>query len=85
MKRVLFVLLIMFAAMCFISCSVNPWEMDDEYAVKFVQKTKYIKDHRTNLCFVIIGARKTGTTDSSGIGYSHVPCTEKVEMLLVNP
>ena len=63
-------------------CSVNPSEVDDEYARKYAKTITYVKDHRTGLCFGVIASRKTGTFSQSGLGITEVPC-EKVDKYLI--
>ena len=70
MRKSLIGLFILSAAAC-----TTPVENAREIPGKFV----YLKDHRTDLCFVY---RQYG--DSSQGMLSNVPCTEKVEALIVN-
>lgn len=48
----------------------------------------YLKDTRTNLCFVVIGARSSsilgavGLGKSTGVGITNVPCSDQVEALI---
>ena len=59
-----------------IGCSVNPSKLSDKYADELVNKITYAKDHRTGLCYGVIASRKTGDTNSSGIGITLVPCDD---------
>jgi len=65
-----------------LGCSVNAKKMDDEYVKDFVSNLQYGQDPKTGLCFAIISSRKTGSTSSSGIGITEVPC-ERVKNHLV--
>jgi hypothetical protein len=73
MKKLLLLLLCIPFFNCSVSTSsnvdVNPSDI------------KYFKDGRTNLCYGIIASRQFGSTDTSGLGVTCVPC-KNVEQLL---
>ncbi len=75
---------IFFAVICFfaVSCSVNPSEVDDDYAKEFVQKVKYIQDEKTGLCYAIVATRRTANFYQNGISLTWVPC-DSVEKFLI--
>jgi hypothetical protein len=77
------ILLIAVFCLSVISCSVNPSEIDDKYAVEFIKKVKYVKDKRTGMCYAIIGTRMTGNSSQNGISFTWVP-NELAEPYLVN-
>lgn len=81
MKKILLFVFIL-SSFCIVSCSVNPSEVTDGYAKKFVDKVKYIKDERTGLCYAIVATRETGNTDQNGISWTWVPC-DSVQKFLV--
>lgn len=81
MKKIIFISFIGLMAIVFSGCSVNPSKLSDKYAKDFIKNITYVKDSKTGLCFGIIASRKTGSTDSSGIGITCVPC-ENVNHLI---
>lgn len=39
---------------------------------------RYQRDERTGLCFAATASRKTMSTETTGLGLTHVPCTDEV-------
>lgn len=39
---------------------------------------QYKQDPRTELCFAFVASRRTMSVDTTGLGMTHVPCTEEV-------
>lgn len=80
MKDLFFVALV---ACLLNGCSVNPSQVDDQYAKEFISKATYVKDTKTGICYSIVATRMTGHTNQNGVSFTWVPC-EKVEEFLVN-
>lgn len=43
---------------------------------------KYVQDSRTGLCFAATASRKAANLETTGLGLTHVPCTEDVLKLV---
>jgi len=80
--KTMFVIFITTICLFTVSCNVNPSEVTDDYAKKFVKEVKYVKDEKTGLCFAIVATRETGSTDQNGISWTWVPC-DSVEKFLI--
>jgi hypothetical protein len=60
-----------------VSCGVN-----SSGNINFnASDVKYVKDHRTNLCFAVTASRKAASLETSGFGLTCVPC-EAVKHLI---
>lgn len=55
-------------------CSVNTSSNIDFNA----NSIGYARDDRTGLCFAFVASRKTMSMSTSGLGLTHVPCTDDV-------
>ncbi|MFH0891833.1 MAG: hypothetical protein V1867_03580 [Candidatus Falkowbacteria bacterium] len=81
-KRNVFFVIPLFCFASVFGCSVNPSEINPDFARNFARNITYAQDPRTDLCFAFVASRKTGDTDQNGLGMSVVPC-ERVNHLLV--
>jgi hypothetical protein len=68
MKKIILIMIILFG------CSVNPSKLGDDYVKKFVNNINCAKNTKYNLCFCVVASRRTGSTDSTGIGLTNIPC-----------
>ena len=65
-----------------VGCSINPSKFSEDQAQDLVDNLTYAKDSRTGLCFAMVASRKTGDTDQTGLGITHVPCEDVAEQLV---
>lgn len=79
-----YVMLFIVAVSLFVtSCKVEPSEVSDEYAKKFVEKVKYVRSKKTGLCFAIVATKKTDEASQNGISWTWVPAESIPENLIL--
>lgn len=76
MKKVLTVALLA-SMMGLVGCGVNTSSNIDFNA----NSIGYGIDTRTGLCYAYVASRKTASPDTTGLGMTHVPCTDEVKRL----
>ena len=54
------------------NCNVNPSKLPEDYVAKFAAKVRCATGYK-NKCWCFVASRKTGNTDSTGIGLTLAP------------
>jgi len=67
--RILLAIIILFGLM---GCTVNPSKLSNDYVQKFADKVRCATGYKGG-CWCFIASRKTGNTDSTGIGMTLAP------------
>jgi hypothetical protein len=79
MKKI--TLLLLFTSMILIACDARPRSVNID--TRFIT---YNIDHRTNLCFAMLGYEQArgdrSFSNAQGISFAHVPCTPEVLSLI---
>jgi len=65
-------ILVVIALVGLCGCSVNASKLEANYAKKFAENVRCAKGYN-NGCWCFVASRKTGSTDSTGIGLTLAP------------
>lgn len=74
MKQISIIAMALLIAGCGVSTSSNVNVDGDD--------VRYVQDERTGLCFAVTASRKAFKVDTTGLGFTNVPCTEEVLALV---